>query len=77
VRTDFPNFGNSQKCEEDRQALLNENSEIKEIIESCNPNCSIIHVDNPTLNIVAADEKDSEDEVKLNEGKRKESRENC
>src|SRR5690349_14545317 len=67
VRTNFINFRNSQKCEEDRQKLLNENNDISEIIKSCNCNSSIVHVDNPSVE----EDSDNEEEVVINKKDRK------
>ena len=43
VRTKFPEFESPEKCEEDRQAMLNENQKLSEIIKSSK---KVIHVDN-------------------------------
>ncbi|CFW92701.1 protein of unknown function (AIG1 domain) [endosymbiont DhMRE of Dentiscutata heterogama] len=81
VRTNFSDFKIKEICQKDQQALFNENEksgELKEIISFCN---SIIHVDNPSTNISAADDEDEKEreerERKLNSNKkiRTESRE--
>ncbi|CAI2164584.1 19000_t:CDS:2 [Funneliformis geosporum] len=64
VKTGFTSFGNPALCENDRRILVNENGELKKIIESCN---NIIHVDNPSVAVEG-------DELDLNVKKRKESR---
>ncbi|RIA82820.1 hypothetical protein C1645_743491 [Glomus cerebriforme] len=76
VRTNFPNFRNQKKCEDDRETLLAQNKELREIIESCK---GIVYVDNPAIPVI--EDEDSEDEIEdknqeivRNEKKRKESR---
>ncbi|CAI2161623.1 15277_t:CDS:2 [Funneliformis geosporum] len=49
VRTNFPNFRNASKCEEDKELMRRENGELAEIINSCGNR--VIHVDNPSVNI--------------------------
>jgi hypothetical protein len=77
VRTHFSNFKNQQKCEDDRQVLLNEgNEELSKIIKSCK---GIIHVDNPQIPIVEEEDSENEREDKqkeacINEKKREKSR---
>ncbi|CAG8449657.1 7717_t:CDS:2 [Cetraspora pellucida] len=46
VRTRFEDFRNLQQCEYDHKFLLNENKEIREMIESCN---GVIYVNNPPI----------------------------
>jgi GTPase Era involved in 16S rRNA processing len=46
VRTNFPSFRNEKKCEEDKNSLISEAEEIKDIIESCN---GVIHVNNSII----------------------------
>lgn len=77
VRTNFSNFKDSQKCKEDEESLLAENEEIREMIESCN---GIIHIDNPPIPVIKEgiddeEREELEDEKKVHERKRKESRE--
>ncbi|CAJ0851558.1 789_t:CDS:2 [Entrophospora sp. SA101] len=56
VRTNFENFEDSQKCQEDRQSLLTQTSQtVREIISSCN---NVIYVDNPPIPVIK--EKDNE-----------------
>ncbi|CAJ0866271.1 13983_t:CDS:10, partial [Entrophospora sp. SA101] len=51
IRTRFDNFGDEEECKEDVKKLLeSENEKITEMIESCNR--KIIHVNNPSLNII-------------------------
>lgn len=54
VRTNFYNFANPKKCEEDRKALIENNEDITELTSA---NVKIIHVNNPPINI------DSDDEI--------------
>jgi len=74
VRTNFPNFKDPKRREEDRDSLLAENEEIREIIGSCN---DIIYVDNPPVpeKKEGIDDEEYEDEKKVSERKRGESRE--
>lgn len=46
VRTNFPEFENESKCEEDRQDIVREDSKLSELINSCN---KVIYIDNPPL----------------------------
>lgn len=46
VRTKFKDFEDSVECENDIKLLLEENGEIKDLIESCN---RIIYIDNPPI----------------------------
>jgi GTP-binding protein EngB required for normal cell division len=69
VRTNFVNFRKPEKCQADKDVLLDQSQELKEIINSCN---GIIHVDNPTID---EEDSDNEEEMKINKNRRKESRE--
>lgn len=72
VRTNFEEFEDLQKCQEDRQSLLTQTAQIvKEIVGSCN---NVIYVDNPSIPVIK--EKDNErirakKEDKAKEGKQK------
>jgi hypothetical protein len=70
VRTNFPNFRNKKKCEEDVQSLLAENNKaVTEMIESCNQR--IIHVDNPLINVSGSDQEiDEIAEMQINVNKK-------
>ncbi|CAG8654931.1 12489_t:CDS:2, partial [Ambispora leptoticha] len=46
VKTGFSNFRDPESRERDKKALIRENKDLKEIIESCS---NIIHVDNPAM----------------------------
>ncbi|RHZ49126.1 hypothetical protein Glove_529g54 [Diversispora epigaea] len=46
VRTRFSSFRKPELCNEDKKALIKENSKLAEVIISCN---KIIHVDNPSI----------------------------
>jgi len=72
VKTHFADFRSLEKCEEDRNSLINESRELSTIINSCN---GVIHIDNPPIPLT--DEKDSDDEreIKINSNKREISRE--
>lgn len=72
VKTGFKDFRNPQECDKDRQCLLVQNKKIRKIIESCN---DIIHVDNPSIPEIDEDDSDNEQEIKISNKKRKESRE--
>jgi len=76
VRTNFVSFRNQQECARDRQDLLNENRELREIIESCN---GILHVDNPPIPVIDEEDdeeekKDKEKEMNINKKDREDSR---
>ncbi|CAI2190990.1 14922_t:CDS:2 [Funneliformis geosporum] len=58
VRTNFVDFRNQKKCQEDKESLLAQSKKVSEIINSCN---GIIYVDNPST-IIEEDSEDSEDE---------------
>lgn len=49
VRTNFPNFRNHSKCEEDKRLMIEENYKLRDIITSCGNR--VIHVDNSPMNI--------------------------
>jgi hypothetical protein len=66
VRTNFPNFRNYNKCEEDKSLMVRENNSIYDIVTSCGNR--VIHVDNPSMNI------DDELERTLSKRKREDSR---
>jgi len=77
VRTNFVSFRSPRKCEKDRQDLLNENRELREIIESCN---GILYVDNPPIPVIDEEDdeeekKDKEKEMTINKKDREDSRE--
>src|SRR5438046_1219271 len=48
VRNFFSDFRNSEACEEDKKKMIEESSEISEVISSCN---KVIYVDVPPLNV--------------------------
>ncbi|CAG8493776.1 4189_t:CDS:1 [Scutellospora calospora] len=48
VRTNFPNFRETSKCQEDKQKMIENNEQLAEVINSC---VKVIHVDNPPLNV--------------------------
>ncbi|RHZ49125.1 hypothetical protein Glove_529g53 [Diversispora epigaea] len=66
VRTKFSRFRKPEKCKEDTDAMIKENSKLAEVIGSCN---KVIHVDNPSI----VDLED-EDEINVNENIREKSR---
>jgi energy-coupling factor transporter ATP-binding protein EcfA2 len=76
VRTNFEDFEDPQKCQEDRQSLLTQTAQVvKEIISSCN---NVIYVDNPPIPVIK--EKDNErirakkeDKIKESKQKREQS----
>jgi Leucine-rich repeat (LRR) protein len=77
VKAGFEDFEDPQLCEEDKQGLLEQATEIREIINSSN---GIIYVNNPEIPTV--EEKDSdkikkrkERQKRISEGKRKVSKE--
>ncbi|HLX55006.1 MAG TPA: hypothetical protein VKR58_13760, partial [Aquella sp.] len=61
VRTNFPNFRSHNKCEEDKNLMVQESTDIASIINSCRNR--VIHVDNSSLNV--------DDELERTLGKRK------
>jgi len=70
VRTNFPNFRNEKKCQEDIQSLFAKNNKsITEMLESCSER--IIHVDNQSVNI-SGDGKDIDEisEMQININKK-------
>lgn len=69
VRTNFPNFRKQEKCQEDKNSLLDQGQEVIEIIKSCN---GIIYVDNPA--IPEEEDSDNEGEIEINQTRRKDSR---
>jgi len=68
VRTNFPNFRKEEKCQEDKEILLGQNQELREIVQSCN---GIIYVDNPAIPIEGEED---ERRINLKINKRKDSR---
>jgi hypothetical protein len=77
IRTNFKDFRNQEKLEADRENLLNESQELREIINSCK---DFIYVDNPPMPVIEEDDSEDEKENKkirasAGEKKRKESRE--
>ncbi|KLL05389.1 MAG: hypothetical protein MRERV_1c065 [Mycoplasmataceae bacterium RV_VA103A] len=76
VRTNFEEFEDLEKCEEDRQSLLTKTTEVtKEIINSCN---NVIYVDNPPIPIIKESDNDrirekKKDKANINKEKRKKS----
>lgn len=72
VKTGFKDFRNPQECDKDRRDLLTQTKKIRKIIESCK---SIIHVDNPSIPEIDEEDSDNEQEIKISDKKRKESRE--
>ncbi|CAG8493854.1 12947_t:CDS:10 [Cetraspora pellucida] len=74
VRTNFNNFEDGEKCEEDVKLLLEEdNKAITEMIKSCDKR--IIHVDNPPINISGSGSKRVKRQIDLNKEIREISRE--
>lgn len=76
VRTHFDNFENEQTCQNDKQTLLNESKELREIINSCN---GIIYVDNPALPVIKVTDseeirEEKEEEIAENKEIRSKSR---
>jgi len=67
VRTNFEAFRNNNECEEDKQELIEESEDIKDIIVNCN---GFIHVDNPSLKIIKPDDGDV-DEKEREENEKK------
>jgi hypothetical protein len=72
VKTSFKDFRNPDKCLKDKEDMLSQRKEIKEIIDSCN---NIVYVDNPAIPEIDEDDSDNEKEIIINNKKRKESRE--
>ncbi|CAB4431272.1 unnamed protein product [Rhizophagus irregularis] len=72
VRTKFSNFRNKGECETDMKKMREENELIAEIINSCN---GVIHVDNPSINIIEEeDDDDYKDRILVSKNARKKSR---
>ncbi|GBC02291.1 hypothetical protein RclHR1_04540015 [Rhizophagus clarus] len=77
VKTKFVNFRIKEDCEKDIDKMKNESdSTIKKIVESVN---RVIHVDNPSVNIEAADDADDDNDyivtqIKVNKKTREQSR---
>ena len=72
IRTRFKNFRNQEECQKDLKSLQQESDLLKEIIKSCQER--VIHVDNPSLNLLPADndnqEKRKKREAKIEKGKK-------
>jgi GTP-binding protein EngB required for normal cell division len=68
VRTNFPNFRKEEACEKDKNDLLGQGSEVKEIVQSCK---DVIYVDNPDIPTEGEEE---ERRINLKIKKRKDSR---
>jgi len=79
VRTRFESFENKEKRKDDIVSMLKESKELKEIITSCQQR--IIHVNNPSLNLIPASNEDKsrrekrEDKITSRKESRKASRE--
>jgi len=74
TRTRFEDFTKSEKCQEDIDLMIEEGGKLAEIINSCQK--KVIHVDNPSLNLVPA-KNESEDRKRKREdriAKRKKAR---
>ena len=71
MRTKFDYFLNENKCKKDRQYLIEENKQNKQIVNIVN-SCSIVHVDNPSINITRDD--DYEARIVINKNRRERSR---
>ncbi|RGB25787.1 kinase-like domain-containing protein [Rhizophagus diaphanus] len=54
VRTKFSNFKNERECKKDKDDLYNENETVAKLCKS------IVHIDNPPINIFVHDEDDKE-----------------
>jgi len=74
IRTRFESFQDKDKCEDDIRSMLEESEELAEILQSCKKR--IIHVNNPSLNLIAATNEDESKRKKREEkiSKRKEER---
>jgi len=78
IRTYFSNFRDEEECKDDVKSMVEKGDKLSEIIESCQQR--IVHVDNPSLNIIAVDNEDEEDrtdredEINLSKEKRGKSR---
>jgi len=64
VRTNFKDFKNKEKCEEDQKSLLKQNRELIGIIKSCKG--GMVYVDNPPMPEID-EEEDSEGEIEKKE----------
>lgn len=62
IRTRFKYFEDGEKCKNDNDLMIKGGGELAKIVESCGER--IIHVDNPSLNLVADDDEDEEEEIK-------------
>jgi GTP-binding protein EngB required for normal cell division len=58
IITGFENFKNKELCERDKEGLIRESKDLREMIESCK---GVIHIDNPSINIPPADDEDDEE----------------
>ncbi|PKK76948.1 kinase-like protein [Rhizophagus irregularis] len=67
VRTKFSNFKNERECKKDKDDLYNENETVAKLCKS------IVHIDNPPINIFVHDEDDRETII-VNERRREKSR---
>jgi len=59
TRSRFEEFRSEEKCKKDINLMIKNDGELKEIIESCQRR--VIHVDNPSKNILAADNENEEE----------------
>jgi len=66
VRTQFDEFEKDEKCKEDKQKIIEESKEFRELIEKCDG--GVVYVDNPSISVV------DDEEVVLNKGRREMSR---
>lgn len=62
VITGFENFRNTKKVEEDKEKLLKESKEIKDLIETCN---NILYINNPKVDNNKDDDNYNEDHNKI------------
>jgi GTPase Era involved in 16S rRNA processing len=71
IRTRFEKFENKEECENDIDSMVKGGGRLKEIIESCKKEDGerhgIVHVNNPPLNLLAADNETKEEEKERNE----------
>jgi len=79
IRTRFENFKEEEDCRSDISLMLREGGKLAEIIRSCKENDEeyrVIHVDNPSLDLVAGDNEaeDEKEEIKLEIEEREETR---
>jgi len=77
VRTNFENFQNQERCEEDQNNLLSQTPELEEIVSSCN---NIVYVDNPPIPVIKDSDKGrarerKEERILANKELRRDSRE--